>query len=65
MYLTGHIYLANESRVVGERLGLPLRAESGAITQIIGASVYDIPPQHFNLQVTDDTMGEQFTPLFR
>ena len=65
MYLTGHIYLANESRVVGERLGLPLRTEDGRITQVIGASVYDIPPQHFDLQVTDDTMGEQFTLLFR
>src|SRR5262245_30901471 len=63
MHCTGHIYFANESRVVGERLGLPLRAEDGRVLQIIGISVYDIPSQQVDFQVKSETMQETFTPI--
>lgn len=64
MHCGGHIYFANDSRVVGERLGLPLRMEDGMISQIIGASVYDIPHRQIDFEVKNETMQEHFTPLF-
>ena len=63
MHCAGHIYFANESRVVGERLGLPLRADDGRVLQIIGLSVYDIPPQQLEFRVKNEAMQEEFTPL--
>ena len=64
MHCTGHIYFANESRVVGERLGLPLRADDGRVLQVIGVSVYDTPSRQFEFQVKGETMQELFTPVF-
>jgi hypothetical protein len=63
LHCTGHIYFANESRVVGERIGLPLRADDGKVLQIIGVSVYDIPPRQFDLQIKNETMQDNFTPI--
>src|SRR5262245_50190120 len=63
MHCTGHIYFANESRVVGERLALPLRADDGRVLQVIGISVYDIPPLHFEFTVKGEAMQEKFTPI--
>jgi len=64
MHCGGHIYFANDSRVVGERLGLPLRTEDGMVSQIIGASVYDIPPLQYEFEIKNEAMQENFTPLF-
>jgi hypothetical protein len=64
MHCAGHIYFANESRVVGERLGLPLRADDGRVLQVIGISVYDIPSGQFEFLVKGETMQERFTPIF-
>jgi hypothetical protein len=64
MHCGGHIYFANDSRVVGERLGLPLRTEDGLISQIIGVSVYDIPHEQVDFEIRNEAMKENFTPLF-
>lgn len=64
MHCGGHIYFTNDSRVVGERLGLPLRTEDGLISQIIGASVYDIPHRQLDFEIKNEAMQEHFTPLF-
>jgi len=64
LHCAGHIYFANASRVIGERLGLPLRTEDGQVLQIIGASVYDIPSQQYDFAVKSEAMAEVFTPLY-
>jgi hypothetical protein len=64
LHCAGRIYFTNSSPVVGERLGLPLRTEDGRTTQIIGASVFDFPPEQYDFNIAGEAMSEIYTPIF-
>jgi hypothetical protein len=64
LHCTGQIYLASGRAVVGERLALPLRDEDGTASQIIGASVYDVPRLPDGADRLREEMTYKFTPLY-
>ena len=63
MHCGGHIYLASERSQVGERVVLPLADESGALTHVIGASVFRLDPLVVEGPIVRESMIETFTPL--
>ncbi len=63
LHCSGHIYLASNRSEVGERLVLPLSDDSGAIMQVIGATVYRMELKLGEGPITRESMAEVFTPL--
>ena len=64
LHCGGHIYLATQRSDVGERLVLPLAGDDGALTHVIGASVYAAPdPRNRAGPIMRESMAETFTPL--
>jgi hypothetical protein len=63
MHCGGHIYLASDRSQVGERVVLPLADESGALTHVIGASVFRLDPLVVEGPIVRERMIETFTPL--
>ncbi len=61
----GHIYLASGRSEIGERLVLPLLDESGAMTHLIGASVYRLRLAVADVPILRESMVETFTPLMQ
>jgi hypothetical protein len=63
MHCGGHIYLASERSQLGERIVLPLADDSGAMTHVIGASIFRADPLVTNGPIVRESMVETFTPL--
>ena len=63
LHCAGHIYLATQRSEVGERLVLPLADDDGALTHVIGASVYEAALLPREGPIMRETMVETFTPL--
>jgi hypothetical protein len=63
MHCGGHIYLASERSQVGERVVMPLADESGALTHVIGASIFRLDPLVVEGPIVRERMVETFTPL--
>lgn len=63
LHCGGHIYLASERSQVGERIVLPLADENGAITHVIGASIFRTDPLVIEGPIVRESMVETFTPL--
>lgn len=63
MHCGGHIYLASDRSVVGERLVLPLSDDGGAITHVIGASMFGTTSRNRDDPITRESMIDTFTAL--
>jgi hypothetical protein len=63
MHCGGSIYLASDRSQIGERVVLPLADESGALTHVIGASIFRTDPLVFEGPIVRESMVETFTPL--
>jgi hypothetical protein len=63
MHCGGHIYLASERSQVGERIVLPLLDDGGAMTHVIGASIFRADRLVDDGPIMRESMVETFTPL--
>jgi hypothetical protein len=63
MHCSGHIYLASDRSQVGERIVLPLADDAGALTHVIGASIFRTDPLVFEGPIVRESMIETFTSL--
>ncbi|MGE0118152.1 MAG: PAS domain-containing protein [Dongiaceae bacterium] len=63
MHCSGHIYLASERSQVGERIVLPLMDDGGAITHVIGASIFRADRFVNDGPIMRESMVETFTPM--
>jgi hypothetical protein len=63
MHCGGHIYLASERSQVGERVVLPLADDTGALTHVIGASIFRTDRLFFEGPIVRESMVETFTSL--